>query len=362
MVNFVGAPPPNTITGESWSQTKMDPNSPFVPNLASLRETAMPPWHGNGYIAGDSPDGLVTFNGAGTVRTIDLFDRVTNSYIMSTVSASDGTYRFNGLSLSRQFDVRARGASSTENDIIMARITSAISAPTLTGTLTPRVSVDWAYNSSLVIGGGIPPYSNPRVVSGALPTGFTLQVSGNQLIVAGQAPSAAEVDTFTLAVDSSDGQTATSASQTITTVNGYRYWRVNISANNGGASFVVIAELEFRATHGGSDLTSPGLAPTRALASSEANSSNIAAYGFDDNSTNKWTANATSGWLRWDFGTETSVTEIALMGQYITGDQATFAPKDFIVEASPDGVNWLTRKTVTGQTAWGAAEVRVFNW
>lgn len=84
-----------------------------------------PPWKGDGYIAGESPDGLVTFNGAGTIRTLDLWDRETNTCVASTESASDGTYRFDGVSTTRLFDVRARGIDATENDLIVAGVTAA---------------------------------------------------------------------------------------------------------------------------------------------------------------------------------------------------------------------------------------------
>lgn len=91
--------------------------------LPATARRELPPYGGTGFIAGTSPDGLVTFNGAGAVRTLDLFDRATNIYLVSTVSASDGTYLFNHLNTAMVFDVRARGSSSTENDVIAARIT-----------------------------------------------------------------------------------------------------------------------------------------------------------------------------------------------------------------------------------------------
>ena len=82
----------------------------------------LPP-SGHGYIAGEAPDGLVTFNGSPAVRVVDVFDRATNILVASTISAADGTYRINNLNPSRQYDVRARGTDEHENDIIAARVT-----------------------------------------------------------------------------------------------------------------------------------------------------------------------------------------------------------------------------------------------
>lgn len=82
-----------------------------------------PPWRGSGYIAGTSPDGLVTFNGAPAVRDLVLFDRDTGHLCAVTTSGIDGTYLFPGLNENRLFDVVARGGDSSENDLIAARVT-----------------------------------------------------------------------------------------------------------------------------------------------------------------------------------------------------------------------------------------------
>lgn len=81
-----------------------------------------PPWRGDGYIAGTSPDGLVTFNGDPAVRDLALFDRDTGYLCAVTTSGPDGTYLFPGLNENRLFDVVARGENSSENDLIVARV------------------------------------------------------------------------------------------------------------------------------------------------------------------------------------------------------------------------------------------------
>lgn len=367
MVNFVGAPPPNTITHESWSQTKMAQGSPYLPPFSSLHEPQMPPWHGLGYIAGTIPDGLVTFNGTGAVRTLDLFDRLTRTLIATTISAANGTYQFTGLTFDRLFDVVARGSSSTENDIIAARITAAVAPLTLTGTFLASRQVNQPYTSSITIGGGVPPYSNPRVITGALPTGWVLSIVSGQLFLTGTAPATTGTYNFTVAVDSSDGQSVTSAAQTVAiTIEAYRYWRVNVSQNNGGTNYVAIAELEFRATIGGSDLTTPTGAITAAASSGDANSGNAYYMAFDDNLTNEWSSNALSipqGWIRYDFGTPIYIAEISMCANHATGEvHPQYAPLNFTVEGSNDLATWVTKKSVTGQTNWLNSEFRQFNW
>lgn len=70
------------------------------------------------------------------------------------------------------------------------------------------------YSSDLTIAGGDGTYSNPRVTAGTAPAGLTLSVVSGKLRLGGT-PTATGTYTFTAAVDSGDGQTATS-SQTVT--------------------------------------------------------------------------------------------------------------------------------------------------
>ncbi|MGS1128465.1 putative Ig domain-containing protein [Rhodanobacter sp. UC4437_H4] len=67
-----------------------------------------------------------------------------------------------------------------------------------------------AYSSDLLINGGDEPYSNPRVTVGALPAGLALSIVGDKLRLSGTATTA-DTTSFTVAVDSGDGQTAVSA-------------------------------------------------------------------------------------------------------------------------------------------------------
>lgn len=86
----------------------------------------IPPWKGTGSISAPSSPYIVTYSGSPASAVVDLFDRATNFYIMSTTSdAGTGAFSFTGLNTSRTFDVRARGDgfSPDENDMILANVT-----------------------------------------------------------------------------------------------------------------------------------------------------------------------------------------------------------------------------------------------
>jgi hypothetical protein len=85
---------------------------------------------------------------------------------------------------------------------------------TLSGGLTATASTNVAYYSSLAISGGDGVYENPTVASGSLPTGLGVSVDGSNLVVSGT-PTGTGSSSFTLRVQSSDGQTVTSPVQSI---------------------------------------------------------------------------------------------------------------------------------------------------
>jgi hypothetical protein len=87
----------------------------FVVSLRPmLRATRTPPnWRGNGYLAGEYPEGITTVEGVPTSADVLVCLRLPGSYfdglvVARTVSAPDGTWRVDGLSETMRFDVRAR--------------------------------------------------------------------------------------------------------------------------------------------------------------------------------------------------------------------------------------------------------------
>jgi hypothetical protein len=331
--------------------------------MTTYNETyrAVPPWSGLGYIGGTAPDGLVTFNGTGTVRDIALFDRATGYIVATTTSASDGTYRFDGLSLNRVFDVIARGSSDTENDIIAARVTAAISPLVVTGSFLATSSVSQAYSSSLSIDGGVPPYSNPLVASGSLPLGASLSIVRDSVILSGVMPSAPATYDFTVSVESSDGQTATSSAQEITLTDKYSFWRLNIASVNGDNNGSV-TELVMRDTSGGPNLCVGG----SAFSSSDFSSTFAAAFAFDGSISSRWAAQGAFGFpqiIGYHFTSSVAVVEITITaGNHDNpGVPATNAPVVFSLEKSNDGSTWHTAGSwTTSPATWSYHETRTF--
>lgn len=129
----------------------------------------------------------------------------------------------------------------------------------LTGNFTNKAGYNVSYTSSLPITGGNGVYSNARITSGALPGGLAISVSGSNLTVSGTCTSHDTAFTFSYAVDSGDGQTAT-GTQTIQT--GFQYW-ADVSSQlqfdqANGSTTATDATGRVWTTHGGFQVTTSG--------------------------------------------------------------------------------------------------------
>lgn len=201
--------------------------------------------------------------------------------------------------------------------------------------------------------GGEGPYTFST--TGDLPSGLMFADNEDGTATLSGTPDTNVGYVFTVAVE--DVRNSTTSSEftvKVSAIASYRYWRVNITANNGHGRYLAIAEMYLRDPQGGVRYTGGTVS-----ASSEANSSNTAALAFDDDLTTKWTANGTTGWLQYDLGETKPVVEVALRSQQ---QDSEFAPKDFTIEAR-DNPNdaWKVLRTVTGQTGWLGSEVRAFS-
>ena len=224
----------------------------------------------------------------------------------------------------------------------------------------PSVVIGQAFSYSFSASGGEGPYVY-SISDGALPAGLSLNSSTGEL---SGIPTVVGAYSFSITATDVRSGTVSKAfaglvsAPTITA----RYWRISITANNGHGTYVAVAEVELRAIPGGADQTSPASAAAgAATASSVANSANAPSLAFDDNAGTKWTAATTTGWIQYDAGTPIDVRQVGIMGQYSAWDQAALAPKDFKIQSSDDGVAWVDRLTVTGETGWAGAELRLFN-
>lgn len=137
---------------------------------------------------------------------------------------------------------------------------------------------------------------------------------------------------------------------------GYRFYRLNITDNN-GRSTINIAEAQVRATVGGGDQAVSG----GAFASSTSGASFEAFRAFDDNAGTFWASASavTAATLSADLGSgrEIAAAQYALQARADANDGS---PKDWTFEGSNDLETWDTLDTVTGETGWSNGELRVY--
>lgn len=85
---------------------------------------------GNGYLAGEYPDGTTTVEGAPQSATVRVLYRPGDGQVgdgmvvASTTSAADGTWRVDGLNPNLRYDVVGRKGGF--NDVIVANVQPAV--------------------------------------------------------------------------------------------------------------------------------------------------------------------------------------------------------------------------------------------
>jgi hypothetical protein len=135
----------------------------------------------------------------------------------------------------------------------------------------------------------------------------------------------------------------------------HSYWRINVTANQGGTNGTAIDALEFRATVGGADQAfGSGGTPT----ASTTFSTFVAANAFDNTGGTVWSASsaAVPQWLRYQFPAPVDVLEIAIT----VNSSGDGQPKNFDVQYSDDGTNWTTEWSEQG-VVWTLGETKTFS-
>ena len=116
----------------------------------------------------------------------------------------------------------------------------------------------------------------------------------------------------------------------------HRYWRVQVTANNGDTGYCNVGEVEMYTTLGGSDVCTGGTASS----SSQQDANFAAAKAFDNNVLTMfafapWSSN-NPGWLKYDFG---AGNDKDIVGVGLTMSQASVPEqqyKDFSLQWSDD--------------------------
>lgn len=131
------------------------------------------------------------------------------------------------------------------------------------------------------------------------------------------------------------------------------YWRLNVSAINGGANLSV-AELGLFVANGASSAATGGTA-----SASTTNGSQTASLAFDGNTSTYWQATTTSGQLQYLFGSAVDITSYQVTARN-DSNQPTQAPRTWALEYSDNGSTWTAADSVDKQRNWAQGETRIY--
>lgn len=134
--------------------------------------------------------------------------------------------------------------------------------------------------------------------------------------------------------------------------------RLYITSNNepGTTYSGTVARFQVRTEIGGVDRCVGGIA----TAVSEFNATFPAAAAFDTNPATIWTTSDATfpAWLQYTFAAAIVPKEVVIQAGD-NGSRAVRAPKNFLIQGSHDGVNWVTLGSFNA-TEWGISEARAF--
>lgn len=142
----------------------------------------------------------------------------------------------------------------------------------------------------------------------------------------------------------------------------HTYWRIYVTANQGGGAYTALGELELRATVGGADQCGAGTggAQGTATADSEYSAAYRAINAFSDLTTDTWASQpGADHWLRYQAPTPISVAQVAMTSHSSYSDGAEM-PKDFLIQSSDNGSSWTTEKTVTN-AVWTSGQTKLYS-
>ena len=139
---------------------------------------------------------------------------------------------------------------------------------------------------------------------------------------------------------------------------GFKYWRLfNTGVVVQGTDGVLsIAEMQFRATAGGSSLCIGGIPSASTLFSPAL----AAAKVFDGNASTYWASGRGGGvneWLAYQLSASSEVNQVMIQGR---GDYASQNPLVFKFQSSADGTTWADEWAPPTQSGWAYGEIRLF--
>ncbi len=143
----------------------------------------------------------------------------------------------------------------------------------------------------------------------------------------------------------------------------YRYYRLDITANNGDATYTQVAEAWFYLGYLSGEFAPHNMttdsAPSPLVASASSFNTGSNPYKCFNNDVGGWLG--TGGgvdWLKIDLGAGNSY--VPTQYQIRSAQTAARAPKDWTLEGSNNGSSWTSLDTRTNETGWGAFDLRAY--
>jgi len=144
-----------------------------------------------------------------------------------------------------------------------------------------------------------------------------------------------------------------------------RYWIVKCNGDSQGDYETIVANLEFRTSHGGADVTTGGI-PIQSGGANEGGGTNEA-LAFDDDANTGWQS-YTQGYIGYDFGAGNSKTivEVAIMASAANPE---LAPYNFQIRAAVDGAadisiysnDWVEILYPPNEDTWTSGETKLYS-
>lgn len=152
----------------------------------------------------------------------------------------------------------------------------------------------------------------------------------------------------------------------VSTVSSFKYFRIHITANNGDSSFTCMQEIEMSLEDGGQDITTPTTPITASSSYPEFGPEKL----LDGNTTDQskvWISNSGTvppHFLTLQFSEAKKIVELRVWCQNsIDGGAAgqKRAPKDFIIQGSNDGIDWVNIRSFNNVNNWVAGLFKRFS-
>tara|TARA_A100000171_G_scaffold53079_1_gene76351 strand:- start:29228 stop:33025 length:3798 start_codon:yes stop_codon:yes gene_type:complete len=139
----------------------------------------------------------------------------------------------------------------------------------------------------------------------------------------------------------------------------YTYWRLLILDNNGNTSDIGVGEFELRETASGASAAVGAGGTASASGGADADEafdgSQVSGNGWSMTNSDAWPQ-----WLQYQFSSEQEVAEYGVGSWITSGSVATKSARDYILQASRDGVTWVNLDYQELQSSWTFGDLKTY--